>query len=392
MPYIEIICIFLFIIILILLYRLEFQKENFEIVEKIKPTVNEEDPVNSKYYRDESNLTTEVFFYVNDPIPTPIITAEPLKYTPCPPCKKASCDISFIYLPCAQTPGPTNIIADDTSTTRQPVVIIDGKDQEDGIINDKTDGTSTKNPITSKPKTSLGLKYYYTFEKDSMVSGKLLNAALKSYDANVKNATIDENIFNLNNGSIYFNNKKLKQGVNNANMNGAAQYVLGPTLNSNDFTDGISISLWIRPEVLDTTQNYSGVLSLGSSYDDNLTIGILNNNLYYSFQGIDCDENCIKGRISTTSWTHFVWIISNDGNHTIYVNGVAIDSVDSEGPLTPNTKYPLYLGVNYAMGMGSESEPGAWYYYSGHIDDLRIYNRVLTNTDVSKLNSGKDVN
>jgi hypothetical protein len=61
-----------------------------------------------------------------------------------------------------------------------------------------------------------------------------------------------------------------------------------------------------------------------------------------------------------------------------YVNGVFQDSVNNSNGFTPNNE-DLYIGKH--------QNPAFQYYFNGVIDELRIYNRVLTPAIIVKLNS-----
>src|SRR5207249_562493 len=59
----------------------------------------------------------------------------------------------------------------------------------------------------------------------------------------------------------------------------------------------------------------------------------------------------------------------------IYVNGELKASVDAVGQMEI-TSYPLYIGADY-------NSPGG--YFTGKIDDVRIYNRALSAAEISAL-------
>jgi hypothetical protein len=64
-----------------------------------------------------------------------------------------------------------------------------------------------------------------------------------------------------------------------------------------------------------------------------------------------------------------------------YINGIFQDSVNNSGSFTPNTNDLL---------IGRHENPLFLYYFNGVIDELRIYNRVLTPIIINKLNGLKE--
>lgn len=72
-------------------------------------------------------------------------------------------------------------------------------------------------------------------------------------------------------------------------------------------------------------------------------------------------------------WQHFVYTYSAAGAKS-YVNGVLVDSYSTSVSLPANTNFPLFLGASPLLGN-----------LQGALRDARIYNRVLTQADVTEL-------
>ncbi len=74
--------------------------------------------------------------------------------------------------------------------------------------------------------------------------------------------------------------------------------------------------------------------------------------------------------ITVNTWTHLA--ATYDGSMIrLYVNGLLVSSVTQTGSITP-TSSPLTIGGNDPYGE----------YFVGRIDDVRVYNRALTATDI----------
>jgi hypothetical protein len=148
-------------------------------------------------------------------------------------------------------------------------------------------------------------------------------------------------------------------------------------------TTGYSITGWVKAAV-DTTNNpciYSetGVgsqifrVAQGGAGGDKLNI-YLRNDAGGTPMGA-------SGKTSTTTlfdntWHHFAYTDSN-GTAKCYIDGV-LDATDFS--YTPSGSYTF---TTAQMGRRGTTD-----YYNGTMDDIRIYNRVLTATEITKLAQG----
>ena len=83
--------------------------------------------------------------------------------------------------------------------------------------------------------------------------------------------------------------------------------------------------------------------------------------------------------ISDGQWHHIVVTVDKSANQTIYVDGSAQDpeSVTSVGNINTDDVDVIAIGRYH--------HTNAWKrYFSGSIDDVRIYNKVLTTTEIAK--------
>jgi hypothetical protein len=135
------------------------------------------------------------------------------------------------------------------------------------------------------------------------------------------------------------------------------------------------ISIPIFTNNIDATR-YFGVFGIINSSN--------NVQLYYG-DGIGVGYPFSRSKISSSSistgiWYHIVGIIRGPQDMDIYINGVNDGGtyIGSGGPLAYNTE-PGNIGRHDSAATGPP------YYYIGVIDELRIYNRVLTEAEIQAL-------
>jgi gliding motility-associated-like protein len=154
-------------------------------------------------------------------------------------------------------------------------------------------------------------------------------------------------------------------------------YILAPNSTSlSSPSSSITIAFWANTSAWSTWfgVNYGSVLSKSNSattchYRVSLIgtgiSGILNNKIWDFFIGTN-DLN---------KWDFFV-VIMNGNTLNYYKNGVLIGQNSTPSAFSLSTNNPLYIG---------KDDPGFTDYYTGKIDDIRIYNRALSHSEVVTL-------
>lgn len=137
----------------------------------------------------------------------------------------------------------------------------------------------------------------------------------------------------------------------------------------------LTFGAWIRPSVshlggiIGKTTSGDGVLLLNVGTPDNISYGITrvgSHDLY--------GQNFSKLQIG--SWQHVM--VTYDGTIArLYHNGVNITN-SATGALLPT------ISNNVGLAVGDSSSSRGWY-FRGHIDEARIYNRSLSSNEVSTL-------
>lgn len=210
---------------------------------------------------------------------------------------------------------------------------------------------------------------------DSVTDGLI---AWYKFDGNTDDSTANKmNGQKSSTGTITYVNGINGQG---AKFDGNQSYVLLPTM-TNKLDQG-SISLYFRPDEWDVTKGLGFLFSStknppGGCYDGvnlgmhsistgtpNLLFGIYDSSWYWANSGIIPQPN---------QWYHVVGTWSKSGIK-IYVNGKKLQ----ENPYNNGAQ----LTDNYDI-IGGSSWPDS--FFKGTIDDFKIYNRALNDSEIAKL-------
>ncbi len=165
--------------------------------------------------------------------------------------------------------------------------------------------------------------------------------------------------------------------ANSAYSFNGSSYILVPNSTSlSSPSSSITIAFWAITSVWSVWfgVNYGSVLSKSNSattchYRVSLIgtgiSGIINNKIWDYFIGTN-DLN---------KWDFFV-VTMNNNTLNYYKNGVLIGQNSSPSTFSLSTNNPLYIG---------KDDPGFTDYYTGKIDDIRIYNRAISYSEVVTL-------
>lgn len=197
---------------------------------------------------------------------------------------------------------------------------------------------------------SLGLVAWYRFENDTIDSSAFAN-----------NGT--------NNGVVF------APGRNGtcAFFDGGGASIRVPQSSSLKITSAMTICAWIAPLATD------GLRCIVDK--DYALVGY---NLYVLDSGIHmriCDSSLTAGSVSRTNWTHVAGVYTGS-RIRIFINGNQAGETSS-GALADRTDKDVYIGM-----WGPPGGPSR--YYSGYMDDVRIYNRPLTPQELQALARGAE--
>jgi hypothetical protein len=209
-----------------------------------------------------------------------------------------------------------------------------------------------------------GLVNYYTFDS---------NAYDYATGYPVSNCTL--------NGGATYDTTDYKVGSASLSLTAtSSQYA---QLSSGAFTvtsAGLSFACWFKSNVNST---YARIFDFGTgqaSYNIIMFVSSTNSlyvAVYGNGQGTGIDTLVYTNNPNlnnNTTWFHVVWTLNPTGVWKIYINGVLTTTV------TINATYPAITtrNSNY-IGKSNWADP----YFNGRIDDFRVYNRVLSDSDAS---------
>ena len=162
-------------------------------------------------------------------------------------------------------------------------------------------------------------------------------------------------------------------------------------------TGALTISVWVSPEVLNFPIAESGgyVHWMGKGvprqhewvfrmYNKDLSQGQENRpnrmSAYaFNLEGGQGPGSYVQEQVQENEWIHFVARYDVETNKiTLFKNGVQKDQDDLH-----ETKYNVQVKNGTApLRLGTRSQ---WSYFQGRIDDLRIYNRALSESEILEL-------
>ncbi len=182
-----------------------------------------------------------------------------------------------------------------------------------------------------------------------------------------------------------------RKGQNNSayNFNGTNAYINIPKtegMANGNFT----FSVWVKLTKLPTNSNSFCPISIGNENQADHGI-FLGNNYVSSLTGFSVSSynnvsfaSNIGATIGTlpeeNQWYHLV-ATRSDTKVNLYLNGVLAKS-SSTNSLLPKYTFPIHFYIGNRIP-GSFS--GYTYHFNGLIDDVRVYNRSLTETEIEKL-------
>ena len=185
---------------------------------------------------------------------------------------------------------------------------------------------------------------------------------------------------NGNNGTIagaqWVNGKQSKA----LSFDGINDSVLVPDAAELDITGDISLVAWIWADSMmycapivakgDSVSNYNYYMAIGEAFGNRATVQLRDT----SYPGDDLELRS-KQLIDIKTWRHIVGVRQGD-TMRLFINAV----LDTSGVYSGN---PLWVN-NLPLTIGSYPYSDPWY-FKGKIDELRIYNRALTQKEILAL-------
>ena len=159
----------------------------------------------------------------------------------------------------------------------------------------------------------------------------------------------------------------------NGNQDGSGSYVAVPDSDAFDLTQPFTIETWVN---WDGDPSYRAYLSKPIGDEPGfvvtgVTMVVVDGFPCLALQDVGVSRfTCASSGLSPSTWTHVA--ATYDGAQIrLYVNGTQVAAVARTGTYEQNTN-PLWIGGNAVYGE----------HFQGRIDDLRIYNRALSVTEI----------
>ena len=180
-------------------------------------------------------------------------------------------------------------------------------------------------------------------------------------------------------------------GTASLNLDGTGAYASSPDEDSLDIITNLTLAIWIRPTSF--SNSGAGILSkfLGAdsqnqrSYGlrlaNNNTDGSANNNVRFftttngAFSSASIADSTFE--LAQDTWTH-VAATFDEGELRIYINGQASGQNLSGGSTIHSGSAPLWVGAQFDASNNNNL-------FIGQLDDARVYNETLTQTQIAAL-------
>jgi len=211
--------------------------------------------------------------------------------------------------------------------------------------------------------TLSNLAYYYRFDTGDLSGNTLKNWANGNYSAICSSASV------ISNSNYYIGSSALNL---NANLSQNVTISSATCFNSN-----FSISFWISSLSNKLIGTYSRRIieySNDSGVNNLFALLITSNSLrIYSTAGTNTDIN-YGVNINNGIWTHIiVSFVLSSKILRVFVNGSLLNQQTISNALAPATSGKLCIG--------SDTSSGGAAYFTGAIDDFRIYNYAISSQD-----------
>ena len=139
-----------------------------------------------------------------------------------------------------------------------------------------------------------------------------------------------------------------------------------------DNMSAITIEAWVYPQ--DAAKLFNRIVGRSWASEGSYLFMIYNNAAAFGLVLDGAQRNAVGGTIANDKWYHLVGIYDGS-NVSLYVNGVSVAS----------TNYAKPFGTIDSVIIGGSSVDSC---FKGILDELRIYRRALSSSEVSSLHAG----
>lgn len=218
--------------------------------------------------------------------------------------------------------------------------------------------------------TQRGLILYYPFNGNSNDE-----SGIENHGSQVNVELVEDRFGKLK--SAYFFDGTLSE----SNPTGHEAYIYAVDNSTINFSEVFSFSVWVKGSPIQEREG-AGIVTKGIGHHNEQYLmdvyynyyRFLVNNQYGSTSRIDTHIS------PSNTWEHLVGVYDLfNGVMKLYLNGIEVGNTSPIGSLKPTTE-PLVIGSRRKYSKG-----GYNLNFKGSIDDVRIYNRVITENEIQLL-------
>jgi len=227
-----------------------------------------------------------------------------------------------------------------------------------------TNNNSTPTPTTCDASFAFGLKF---------------NSDLKDTSCNNNDAT------GVNHSFVADRNNKTSKAVS---FNGSSSYLEFPNVNTVHPSFPFSIAFWVNPSDSAAASNHFIQAQMASSYygywiQTIAGTGALAANIGDGTGASASNRNSgvSSVRLRSNTWTHVTVVFNAANNFQMYFNGVADNAITYSGSATSIAYLPTTTTT--AKGRIGGYSGAATTYFNGKLDNIKIWSKALTSTEVS---------
>lgn len=221
--------------------------------------------------------------------------------------------------------------------------------------------------VTAQSFLTNGLVAYYPFNGDANDAAGTNNGVVHSATLATDRFGLPNKAYSFNGTNAYIASTRPLQDLTNSTLSvwyylGARTYPKQYALFADSTTaGGYDFSAYLTPT--DSTTNKYGIFVVAKD----------------GFAFVACTNATPQSLQLVDRWVHFTWTVSPT-NSNIYIDGNLVASANVSGNNIG------FHATSYLIG-ANNSNPSIDFFYSGLIDDVRIYNRALSESEVAQLYS-----
>jgi hypothetical protein len=197
--------------------------------------------------------------------------------------------------------------------------------------------------------------------------------------------TIVDRSGNSNTGTLVNGPTKVVGKIGQAlNFNGTSQYVALPSNQPfNNDTGNSTETAWFKTTGTGVIVSDNNTPPGGTPNGYDPLLYIETNGVLHAGGYINSFPNLVSSSALNNGTWHFAALTHNGSTQSLYVDGTFVSSVSGTVSGVTGTNYWV-IGTGYT-GNGWPNSNGLWFYFKGAIDDVRIYNRALSASEVQAI-------